>query len=204
MFHPLDVEEPMEVDEYTPSASCKPLQEDIAPMFSSPYFDMQLPLGEEVYLTVQRFGDKPTVAVRQIYYRNHDDMNDIAPGKQEYTMTTEQWQTLKRNMSKVSAKVMEGKFAVMNSFSPQKFPPIGFHLEGESSVAVAIFDGVPIVGLGQFFRPRHGNDQRGMLPGTKGINLTMGQWYTLENSVEMVDRMLNSKNLRKPGGVVYF
>jgi len=190
MFKTRAVEDdPMEIDE--PCAPCEQQQEGLTSIYSPWYksWELRLPIGGQTYLTVGLFRDKPTVSVRQFYRPNPADLYDIRPGNQAMVMTPEQWQALKRNMSNVSAALLDFRFAATSS-NTATFSPRWFHLGGVLYAVVGLFGGTRIVGLGEFFLPRPGEDPDSILPGTKGINLNSDQWSKLLNTVGTVDRSL--------------
>ncbi|KAI8482670.1 Neurexophilin [Branchiostoma belcheri] len=82
----------------TPSSVQEILCSEVAPSSQNTNLkphEVRLPLGDNVFLTVAMFRNKPIINVREFYHPDPADVNKMRPGKKGLALTPKQWAKLK-------------------------------------------------------------------------------------------------------------
>ncbi|KAI8500864.1 hypothetical protein Bbelb_216820 [Branchiostoma belcheri] len=152
--------------------------------------EIRFPLGENVFATAGHYKGKATLAMRY-FYRPRPDQEDVwKGGKKGVVLTPEQWRTLKRNMSGVSAALLACTFAAM-PYDATVFSPRRFHLGNLTYAIVEVFKGSAVVAIREFYR-RSPEDGDNLLPGKRGLNLSAEQWKELQEHSQKMDAVLEA------------
>ena len=69
--------------------------------------------------------------------------------------------------------------------------PVMFHLEANKHVQVHIFNGKPYVSIREFYRKQEMGE---LLPGRKGLNLTVQQWGQLKQLIPQMNQSVTNSN----------
>ncbi|XP_078579533.1 uncharacterized protein LOC144863829 [Branchiostoma floridae x Branchiostoma japonicum] len=154
--------------------------------------EVRLSLGDDVFLTVGLFKDKPLVSVRLFYRPDPTNVNKLRPGRIGMTMTPLQWETLKTHP--LLGAILDCTYAAM-PIDMTAFPPKTFDLGGKRYATVQLLRGQPVVSLTQVYK-RYGAPDTEPVQ-RKGIDLTLEQWQSLENNMEAVDKVLAGMDVWK-------
>ncbi|KAI8507095.1 hypothetical protein Bbelb_155340 [Branchiostoma belcheri] len=152
--------------------------------------EIRFPLGENVFATAGHYKGKASLAMRY-FYRPRPDQEDVwKGGKKGVVLTPEQWRTLKRNMSGVSAALLACTFAAM-PYDATVFSPRRFHLGNLTYAIVEVFKGSAVVAIREFYQ-RSPEDGDNLLPGKRGLNLSAEQWKELQEHSQKMDEVLEA------------
>ncbi|KAI8482672.1 hypothetical protein Bbelb_395520 [Branchiostoma belcheri] len=149
--------------------------------------EVRLPLGDNVFLTVGMFRNKPIINVRQFYHPDPADVNKMRPGKKGLALTPKQWAKLKA-LPLLGAILDATCHTIPYYFGG--IEPKMHDLGSEKYVTVQILHGQTSITLHQHYRPYGAPDTDPAMK--RGIDLTVQQWEDLESKMKAVDKVLEA------------
>ncbi|KAI8511992.1 hypothetical protein Bbelb_110920 [Branchiostoma belcheri] len=158
--------------------------------------EIRFALGGSVYATytVGYFRGKLELSVRE-FYRSRPIRQLKSSNRSGLFLTLEQWRTLSRSITGISAALVACTSAAM-SHDVTLFSPCRYHIGNQMYTIVHVSRGVAIVTLWTFFkrRPefRRGleDDFDDLLPGRRCLNLSVEQWERLQKHSQKMDMAL--------------